>query len=501
MKKFFVIGLVLVIALFGFAKDYITVGTTDKIKILDPADCYDYFSSNVIQNTRAGLVDYEVGTANIVPWLAKSWEVSEDSLTYTFHLREDAKFRNGNDIDANALKFSFDRVIRLNGDPAFLISDVVAETKVVDKYTFQVTLEYPWSAFVSVLGYTVAYPVDPETTPADELMYDPPVASGPYYIEDWQPDVQLILKANPSYFGPKPKTETIVIKFYQNASTLRLALESGEIDLAYRTLDPRDLMVLKEDPRYVVFEGNSPAIRELVINSNIEPFDDLVVRKAIAYSVDRSAIVSDVFSETVVPLYTLVPIGMWSHENMMPERDLDKAREMLSALGYSEANPLEIELWYTPSHYGTTEADVAQVLKSSIEETGLVEVSLKYAEWSTYIDYFVNGTIGAFLLGWYPDYLDPDDYLWPFLSVNGAASMGAHYENPYVEEVMLLSRGYEDVTVRTELNIDIQKVLSIDVPYIPLWQSKQFCVTQPYISGVVLEPSQIFRYYLLEIEQ
>jgi peptide/nickel transport system substrate-binding protein len=79
--------------------------------------------------------------------------------------------------------------------------------------------------------------------------------------------------------------------------------------------------------------------------------------------------------------------------------------------------------------------------------------------------------------------------------------MGAHYENPYVEELMLLSRGHEDVTVRTELNIDIQKVLSIDVPYIPLWQSKQFCVTQPYISGVVLEPSQIFRYYLLEIEQ
>lgn len=503
VRKFFVLLLLLVLILtvFVFGRDYVTVGTTDKIRILDPADCYDYFSSNILQNTMVGLVDYKVGTSELVPWLAESWEISEDGLVYTFHLRKDAYFMNGNPIDANALKFSIDRVIRLNGDPAFLLADVVEETKVVDKYTFQIKLQYPFSAFIAVLGYTVAYPVDPATTPADDFFFNAPVASGPYYIADWEPDVQIILKRNPKYFGPPPKTETIVIRFYQNASTLRLALESGEIDVAYRTLDPRDLLILKMDPRYVVYEGQSPAIRELVLNVKMPPFDNVKVRKALAYAVDRDAIVSDVFANTVEPLYTLVPIGMWSHLDVMPKRDLAKARELLRELGYSESNPLEITLWYTPSHYGSTEADVAQVLKASIEETGLVKVDIKYAEWATYIDYFVSGSIGAFLLGWYPDYLDPDDYLWPFLSKSGAASMGSFYESPFVENLMLQARKYSDIETRTSINKDVQKILAIDVPYIPLWQGKQYCVSYPYVKGVVLEPSQIFRYYLLYVEE
>jgi len=501
MKKALFLVLILTLALFVFAIDHITIGTTDKIRILDPADCYDYFSSNILQNTMVGLVDYEIGGTEIIPWLAESWDISEDGLVYTFHLRKDAKFMNGHPVDANAMKFSFDRVIALNGDPAFLLSDIVAETKVVDDYTFEVTLEYPFSAFIAVLGYTVAYPVDPAVAPADDFFYDAPVASGPYYIADWERDVQLILKANPDYFGPKPKTDTIVIRFYQNASTLRLALESGEIDVAYRTLDPRDLLIIKSDPRYVVYEGQSPAIRELVFNVQMPPYNNVNIRKAIAYAVDRSYIVDDVFAGTVEPLYTLVPIGMWSHLDVMPERDLEKAKELLRKEGYSEDNPLEIELWYTPSHYGSTEADVVQVLKEAIEETGMIKVDIKYAEWATYIDYFINGYMGAFLLGWYPDYLDPDDYLWPFLSKSGAASMGAFYENSLIETMMIQSRAESDVDIRTEINEDVQKVLAIDVPYVPLWQGKQYCVTYPYVKGVVLEPSQIFRYYLLYTEE
>ena len=365
MRKFIVIlGLLLIVLSFA-AKDVIVVGTTDKIRTLDPANCYDYFSSNILQNVLAGPVDYEIGTANIKPWLFESWDVSDDGLVYTFHIRKDAFFEDGTQIDAEAFKFSWDRVMRLNGDPAFLLTDVVDKVEVADKFTLKVTLKNKFSAFVSVLGYTVAFPVNPKVYPEDSFYEFEPSASGPYKVAEWIRDVRIVLEENPNYFGPKPKTPKIIIQFYENSQQLRLALETGEIDVAYRHLDPRDVLDLQNAPGIKVYLGASPQIRYLVVNVKQEPFDDPLVRQALALAVDRETIVNDIFVGLAKPLYSMVPAGMWSHEEVFPKRDLAAAKEVLKVAGYSEENPLEIDLWYTPSHYGTTEADVAQVLKES----------------------------------------------------------------------------------------------------------------------------------------
>lgn len=496
MRKFFTF-LIIVLALVAFAKDFIVVGTTDKIRSLDPARCYDYFSSNILQNIMVGLVDYKIGTSILKPMLAESWEVLDGGKTYIFHLRKDAVFEDGTPIDAHVFKYSFDRAIKLNGDPAFLLSDVVEKTEVVDDYTFKVTLKYPFSAFVSVLGYTVAYPVNPKVYPENAFYEDIPSASGPYKIKEWIRDVRIVLEENSNFFGEKPKTKVIIINFYESAATLRLALETGEIDVAYRHLDPRDIIDLKEREDIVVYEGASPQIRYLVINVTQKPFDNKKVRKAIAYAVDRKRIVEDVFVGLAKPLYSMIPEGMWSHKNVFPERDLEKAKQLLKEAGYDENNPLVIDLWYTPTHYGTTEADVAQVLKEALEETGVIKVTIKYAEWSTYIDYFLEGAMGLFLLGWYPDYLDPDDYVWPFLSESGAKSLGSFYSNKFVEELMIKARGFTGESARIPFYEKVQDILAEDVPYIPLWQGVATCAAKKSVKGILLEPTQIFRYYIL----
>jgi len=496
MRKFLVF-LIVVLALMVLAKDFIVVGTTDKIRSLDPARCYDYFSSNILQNVMVGLVDYKIGTSILKPMLAESWDVLDGGKTYVFHLRKDAVFEDGTPIDAHVFKYSFDRAIKLNGDPAFLLSDVVEKTEVVDDYTFKVTLKYPFSAFISVLGYTVAYPVNPKVYPENEFYEDVPSASGPYKVKEWIRDVRIVLEENPKFFGEKPKTKVIIINFYESAATLRLALETGEIDVAYRHLDPRDIIDLKGREDIVVYEGASPQIRYLVINVTQKPFDDERVRKAIAYAVDRKRIIEDVFVGLAKPLYSLIPEGMWSHKNVFPERDLEKARELLKEAGYDENHPLTIDLWYTPTHYGTTEADVAQVLKESLEETGVIKVTIKYAEWSTYIDYFLEGAMGLFLLGWYPDYLDPDDYVWPFLSESGAKSLGSFYSSKFVEELMIKARGFTGESARIPFYEKVQNILAEDVPYIPLWQGVATCAAKKSVKGILLEPTQIFRYYIL----
>ncbi|OQY10923.1 MAG: peptide ABC transporter substrate-binding protein, partial [Marinitoga sp. 4572_148] len=311
-------------------------------------------------------------------------------------------------------------------------------------------------------------------------------------------DVRIVLEKNDKFFGPAPKVDKVVITFYESAATLRLALETGQIDIAFRHLDPRDISDLENNPAINVIKGSSPQIRYLVLNTKQAPFSDPLVRKAIMYAVDRQRIVDDVFVGLAQPLYSMVPMGMWSHKDIFPERNLSAAKRLLQQAGYWTDKPLTIDLWYSPTHYGTTEADVAQVLKESLEETGIIKINIKYAEWSTYVDYFLNGTMGLFLLGWYPDYIDPDDYLWPFLSINGAKSMGSFYENPTTEAIMKAARICVNQEARSELYAQTQNHLVVDVPNIPLWQGVAVVATQKNIKGVLLEPTQIFRYYLIE---
>ncbi len=502
MKKYLVI-LFAVLALLAFAmKSTVVVGTTDKIVILDPAKAYDYFSCNILQNIMVGLVGYKIGSSEIVPQLATSWEISKDGLTYTFHLRKDAKFEDGTPIDAKAVVWSIKRAMKLNGDPAFLLTDVVKSVEAVDDYTVKFTLKKPDVTFLSRLAFTVAYPVNPKEYPANDFFHGMPQksASGPYKVMQWVRDVKIVLEENPYYFGEKPKTKRIVIMFYDDAATLRMALETGEIDIAYRHLNPRDFLDLKKSPYVKTYEGNSPQIRYIVFNVKKAPFDNVLVRRAIAYAVNRQEIINDVFYGLARPLYSMIPMGMWGHEDVFPKRNLEKAKELLQKAGYSASNPLKIDLWYTPTHYGLTEADVAQVIKESLEQTGMIKVNIKYAEWSTYIDYFLHGQMGMFLLGWYPDYLDPDDYISPFLGTEGAKSLGSFYSDPQMDDWIVKARSVVDINQRKAFYHKIQLKLANDAPYIPLWQGVATAAALTNVKGVLLEPTQIFRYYIIYAE-
>ncbi len=491
---------VVLVAVPSFAlskKSYIIIGTTDKISSLDPAKAYDYLSCNILQNIMAGLVKYVPGTTKIVPGMAKKWEISKNGLTYTFYLRKGLKFSNGDPITAEAFKFSIDRVIKLKQDPSFLLADVVKSVEVVNKHEFKVHLKYPFAPFISIMAFTVSYPVDPKVYSGDKVYNGTPVCSGPYKVKKWVRGQQIELVRNPYYYGKKAKTPIILVKLYRNANTLYIALLNREIDIAYRTLLPQQFAKIRKNKNFVSMVGPSPFIREIVFNVKKAPFDNTKLREALSYAINRKQIAKDVFNSQVEPLYTLIPKGMWAHKPVMPKYNPEKAIAMLKELGYSKSNPLKITLWYSPSHYGSTEAALALTIKNQLENTGLVKCELKSAEWATYIDYWNKGIMGMFLLGWYPDYFDPDDYMWPFLASSASAGMGSFYKNKEVDKLLLEARKTESRKERTKIYYKVQEILAKDVPYIPLFQGKQRIVTKPNIKGVLLDPVQIFRYYLL----
>jgi peptide/nickel transport system substrate-binding protein len=477
------------------------IGTTDKVTVLDPADSYDFHTWEIHHNTMDTLLHYIPGTTELEPGLATGYEVSDDGMEYTFQLVEGASFPDGTPFNAEAVKWSIDRVIRLEGDPNWLVSSFVGDVEVVDEYTVKFNLLAPVAYFPLLVATQPYSPVSPNCYSEDEFDADSLCGGlGPYMITEWDRDVEMVLEAYDGYPGDPPATPKIIVKYYADATTMRLAVESGEIDVASKTLNPTDYADLEAAGVLQVIEGPGAQIRYICFNVTTPPFDQPEIRQAIAYAVDRDAVTSIAFQGTHVPLYSMVPIGMWSHMDAFPERDLDMAIEMLTAAGYSEDNKLVMDLWWTPTHYGPTEADVATVLKDNLEETGLVEVNLQNTEWATYKEYQNAGSMPVFLLGWYPDYLDPDNYTWSWGHSDASDDMGIFYANPEMDALL------EEAQVMTPVDSDERKAVYeeaqqlwvTDPPTIPLTQGSLLVVAQPGISGIVLDPNMLFHYFLLE---
>jgi peptide/nickel transport system substrate-binding protein len=480
----------------------IVIGVTDKITDLDPSNAYDFFTWEVLSNVMEGLVKYKPGTDELVPGIAESWSVSEDGAVWTFKLKHNVSFYDGKRVTAQDFMRSIKRVMKINGDPSWLVTDFVSDVVAVDDYTVKLILKTPASYFLSLVATPPYFPVHPnypENAIASDATWG---GAGPYYIAEFKRDEYLILRANPYYHGEKPKTQEIVIKFYRDATSLRLALENGEVDIAWRTLRPQDYVDLSKRPGVVVEKVPGTFIRYIIINVKMPPVDNVLVRRAIAAAINRSEIASTVFFGSMIPLYSLVPAGMWSHIDAFKELygegpNLALARDLLRQAGYSENNKVKIELWYTPTHYGDTEADVATLIKRQLEATGIIEVTIKSTEWSTYVDNARNARMMLSLFGWYPDYIDPDDFLSPFLMSSANKWTGSRYSNSTVDALLNEAQVLVDLGSRAQIYVKVQRMLTQDVPFIPLLQGSLQIAHSKNVRGIEIGPPMLMPYWTI----
>jgi len=483
-------------------KEEIVIGVTDKVTDLDPSNAYDFFTWEVLNNVMQGLMRYKPGTTELTYGIAESYEIKDGGKTYIFHLRKDLKFADGKPCTADDVVRSIKRVMKIQGDPSWLVTEFVEDVEAVDDYTVKFTLKKPVSYFLALVATPPYFPVHPNYKP-DEIDSDQTAGGvGPYKIVKWVRDQELVLEENPYYFGEKPKIKRVIIRFFKDATTLRLAIEKGEIDIAWRTLNPADIESLKKNPNLQVIEVPGAAIRYIIINVKMPGTDNKLVRQALAAAIDRKDISERVYLGTWGPLYSLIPAGMWSHKDVFKDKygegpNLELAKELLKKAGYSEENKLKIELWYTPTHYGDPEKDMAAVLKEQWEATGMIEVTIKSAEWTQYLDFTRKGALQLSLYGWYPDYIDPDDYTTPFLHSAANSWTGSGYANPEVDKMLDEAAVKETIEERTPYYEKVQDILAEEVPIIPLLQGKLFIVAKKNVGGIVLDPTMQFRYWLL----
>ena len=479
----------------------LVIGVTDKVTDLDPANVWGVFTQEVLTNTMEGLLKYIPGTTELEPGIASSYTVENDGTVYIFKLKPNLRFADGTLANANNVVWSIKRVMTIGADAAYLVTDYVKDVQALDNETVKFTLLAPASYFPAVVACSEYFTVYPSYNPSKIDSDQTAGGLGEYHITTWQRDVQLVLDANPYYYDGAPKISRIIIKFYSTASALALAIQSGEIDVAWRTLNPSDINNLRTNPTLQVQDVPGAYIRYIILNENIPPFNNHLVRQAIAAAADRNAISNKIFYGTVHPLYSMIPMGMWGHTDAFlkdyGENNLDMAKNLLTQAGYSEANKLTFDLWYTPTHYGDTEADVALQLKNSLEATGMISVNLKSAEWATYLDQTKAGLYPASLYGWFPDYFDPDDYQSSWIDVGW---IGHAYKNPVVSSLVANASMAQSVQERTALYAQSQALWSQDAAIIPLYQGGIQIVSKPNVSGLVLDPVMVLRYWLIYIK-
>ncbi len=485
------------------------VGTTDTVQTVDPAKCYSYYCSNVFYNAGNTLVGFEPGEVDVSPQLAAEMpEISDDGLNYTFTLREGVTFHDGSELTSEDVAFSLNRSRWINHPEGagFLLAGIES-IETPDPTTVEITLSAPDITFTSKLAYTVATILPSDAYPSpdgpleegadpEEFVQEEFIGSGPYQLTDFRENQSITLESFGEYWGDAPANDRVLVRFFEQASQLQAALQASEIDVAFRSLTPQQRQELEGSDEIETIEGAGASIRYLVLNTQLDPVSDVGVRKALAAAVDRDRIVEQVLAGDAEPLYSMVPPGFDTSEPFFEEMYADtEPSEFVDGT-------VQLDLWYSTDHYGDTEPSLAQTLERTLEESGAFDVTLQSTEWAQFTQQAWPGESGrypAFLLGWYPDYLDPDDYLYPFY--HSEQSFLQTYQSDQMDQLIQQEQTADsiDSEQRAQTFVDIQQLAAEDAPIIPLYVETPFAFARSGVEGVqeTMDPSQIFRYYVI----
>lgn len=490
--------------------DTLTVGTTDKVTVLDPAGAYNKGSSFIMTQVYPYLVEYQPGTPDIKPAIAESAEYVDPS-TYQVKLKPGLKYANGHDLTSSDVKFSFDRQLNIkdvNGPSSLLSSLESVETPDDLTVNFKLSREND-QTFPLVLAGPAGPIVDEEVFSADELTSDQDIVdgkafAGPYSITTYNFNQLVSLEANPDYAGTlgQAKTANVQIKYYSDPNNMKLDVQQGNTDVVYRSLSATDIEDLENDDSVTVHSGPGGEIRYIVFNFDTMPFGAktsdpdpakaLAVRQAMADSIDREAISTDVYKGTYTPMFAFAPDGLPGADNQLKglygdgngKPDAERAKQRLEDAGVQ--TPVEIQLQYNPDHYGPSSGDEYALVKKQLEDTGLFTVDLKSTEWVQYSKDRSADVYPVYQLGWFPDYADADNYLMPFFynTPDSEAFLRNHFTDDAINEALEQQVSEEDADKRGQILVDIQKDLAQQLPTLPLLQGAQIAVSGNDVQGV-----------------
>ncbi|MGW1604213.1 ABC transporter substrate-binding protein [Streptomyces eurythermus] len=486
----------------------VVMGMSDDVLATDPAAGYDPGSWLLFNNVFQSLLSFPKGATEPEPELAKQCGFTDTrAMVYKCELKDGLKFSNGDDLTSEDVKFTFDRMLRI-ADPAgpALMFPMLDKVETPDAKTAVFHLKVPDATFPSKIASGAGSIVDHRQYDANALRTDhQAIGSGPYKLDSFDDD-QAVFSVNGNYKGSaRPNNSGVTLKFFHGDRTaLKEALLDGDIDIAYRGLTAADITQLdqQDDSKGIeVIEGTSAEVQHLVFNMKDPVAGKLGVRKAIAYLIDRDALIKDVYQGTATPLYSIVPAGVAGHNTAF--FDTYGARpsraEAEAALRADDiTGKVKLTLWSTPSRYGPATDEELKAIAGQLNASGLFDADVKSVAFDQYEKDIAAGKYGVYVKGWVPDYPDADNFTAPFFGKGNV--LNNHYDNRTITGTLLPGTAAQSDRSATDKDFGkLQDIVADELPVLPVWQAKQYAVVRDGVYGLeyCLDASTVFRFWEL----
>ena len=496
------------------APQELTFVLSDEPDGIDPTVTNNSFAQYVLTNCFEGLVTYD-STGSIVPGSAESWDISDDGLVYTFHLREGLKWSDGSALTANDFVYSALRVLTpattaqyysmladyIQGAQAYYDGTGTAEevgVKALDDTTLEITLIQPTSFFIDLVSMWCFDPVQKATIEANGDRWtasaDTYVCNGPFKMEEIKLGEGYVLVKNENYWNADSVTlEKLTFRFILDTATALTAYEAGEVD-GIRSISTADYARLKASNAGV---NTIPSYGTVYYNINCSkaPYDNVLVRKALNLAIDRQAIIDNVVQLDATPAYSFLAPGYGVDGKditdgrgtfgMSPNANVEAAQAALAEAGYpnGEGFPtLQLSYYSNDTVKKVVEA-MAEMLKTNLN----INVEISSNDWAVYYESVQKGDYEVAAMGWGADYLNPMSFL-PLFKTGDSTNIG-FYSNPAYDELVEKVMLETDPAAAAELTLQADAVASNDYACIPLYYKTNDYLMKDYVSGVYMTAS------------
>ena len=465
---------------------------------LDPQNISDTNAISACSGMYETLVTFD-GEGNIVGKLAESYEVSDDNLTYTFHLRQGVKFHDGTDFTAQSVIDNINRVTDkdngLSRRRLFIVTDSdgnetnrIESMEAPDDYTLVLKLAMPYNVFLNKLTqFWIISPTALENY-GNDIMYHP-CGTGPYVFSEWKQGDHTTMTANPDYWGEKPSVDTLTIQEVPEAGSRTAMLQTGEADMVYPFTSDQ-LAAVSGDDTINVSAGYSNIMRYVTLNMNLEQLSKKEVRQAMNYAIDKDAYVQVMYSGYGLPATSCVPSCIsYYKEEPAYTYDLDKAKELMAEAGYPDG--FDLTLWgdnTTQEIKGMT--FVAQQLAQIGINVEVVPMEPATVSDSIYVDK-EDAKINMWYVNWSASDRSFDSSVRALLHstmMPPTSANTAYYDNPTFDKDLDDALAETDPTVLAQLYGDAQDQAWEDCPWLFLGNDEILYATKNYVSGVSVLP-------------
>ena len=493
----------------GFTTGLATASTPDNVlvvgqiaepKSLDPATVTAVNDFRILMNMYDGLVRYKDGTLEVEPALAKSWDISADGMVYTFTLRSGVTFHDGTAVDADAVKFNFDRMLDENHPyhdtgpfPLSFFFSAIEGVKVVDSSTVEFTLNAPYAPFLSNLAYPTGLIASPAGIKKSGKEFGRnPVGSGAFKFDTWRANEAVVVSRNDSYWDGKAGSEAIVFRPITDGNTRVAEMLSGGIDMMVE-VPPVSLSKFTGSD-FSVVEQAGPHVWFLILNAKEGPFANKLARQAANYAINKKAIVEDVLEGTAaIAAGPTPPAFAWAYNEALDPYPYDpaKAKSLLKEAGISNA---KLTFYVTQGGSGMLDpVAMGTAIQADLAAVGF-DVEIKTFEWNAFLGEVnpgLEGKADMAEMAWMTN--DPDTL--PYLALRTGAwpdkggFNSGYYSNPKVDELLEAARSSTDQAERARLYKEMQTIVQDDAPWVFVANWKQNAVTSDKVANFSLQPS------------